>query len=95
MGRAYPVPDRQRWLVCVQHLDGTQMTGTSDADVLDRWRRLHWASPEMDPGAFKDRIAGHARVIYGAGLIGIGAATDDGAFLDALAAEGVLTVSRK
>lgn len=93
--RAYPAPDRHRWSVMIEHLDGSQVVGTSDADALDRWRRLHWASPEMSAAEFKTKIASAARILYGCALIGIGPDTPDDQFLDALAAEGAIEVIRK
>lgn len=93
--KAYPAPTRVQWCVMIEHLNGTQIVGTSDEDVLERWRSLHWASPTMTPEDFKERVAGFARVLYRVGLIGVGAATSDEAFLDALAAEGVIHLVRK
>lgn len=93
--RAYPAPAIQRWAVMVQLRSGEQVVGTDDRDVLDRWRRLQWAAPSMDAATFKERILGYARVLYGAGLIGLDGETPDEQFLDALTAEGVLQVIRK
>lgn len=91
---AYPAPSRQRWAVAVEFLDGTRIVGADDADVVDRWWRLGWGD-DPDRDEFKTVRAQRARAFYGAGLIGIGADTPDRLFLDALAAEGCLTVIRK
>ena len=95
--KPYPVPDRQRWTTCVQLLDGTQLHGNSALEILDRWRFVgffaldHGITREM----FQERTASYARATYNAALIGIGASTGPDDFLDALAAEGVITLSRK
>lgn len=93
--KGYPVPDRQRWHTMIQHLDGTQIAAVDDADALDRWRRLNWATPDLTPSEWQERIAGYARAVFDCGLIGITGTTDPTTFLDALAAEGVIQVSRK
>jgi len=49
----------------------------------------------MTPEDFRERVAGVARAVYSCGLIGVGAESDATTFLDALAAEGVITVIRK
>jgi len=94
--KAYPVPDRQRWNIMVQFLDGTQIVGASEEEVIDRWRGLgFWAVGRLPRGEFQARVAAYARVEYGAGLIGIGADTPPQQFLDALDAEGVVSIVRK
>lgn len=95
--KAYPVPDRPRWATMIQMMDGTQIVGTDDEDVLRRWRSLGmWSvGREMSRQAHQERVAAFARAIYGAVLIGIGRRTEPADFLDALAAEGIIQVIRK
>lgn len=90
----YPAPSKIRWIVGVQFLDGTFIGGADDSDVVDRWLRLSW-SFEGSRTQFKELMVVRCRVIYRAGLIGISGATPDDVFLDALSAEGCLTVIRK
>jgi hypothetical protein len=94
--RAYPVPDRPRWSVCVQFLDGTQLFGNSDDEIIERWMRVgFWAADEMGMPEFKTNVVGKAREVYCAALIGIGAHTPSDQYLNALAAEGIVQVIRK
>lgn len=97
--RPYPVPDRPRWTVCVQFLNGTQLFGNSDEEILERWLSIGmWAAndnPDYNVAYLKRRYVNWARVQYSAGLIGIGPDTPADQFLDACAAEGLLSVSRK
>jgi hypothetical protein len=79
----------------IELLDGTQIVGTSDADVIARWKGLHWAAPEMTTDVFKQRILDWARTMYGCRLIGLNGTSLAEWFLDGLAAEGALTVIRK
>ena len=96
--KKYPAPRRRRWLVQVEFLDGTTIDASSDADAMDRWRRLAAWSDETavtDPDDWMERVLARARVFYNAGLIGITPKMDPKVILDALDAEGCLIVRRK
>jgi hypothetical protein len=95
---AYPVPDKRApWRVQVEFLDGTQINGMSDEDVVSRWRRMAaWfdEGAEKHPARWQQRVVAHARAVYGAELPLIGPSTPAEALLDALAAERCLMLRR-
>ena len=103
MNRIYPVPVRKPWRVLLEFNDGQHLTGMTDADLVQAWRRMHWLAPLPDPhndlAQFKALIIEHAGALYGdlsaRRLRHADGAMSDGAFLDALNDAGAITVIRK
>jgi len=95
---AYPAPFKKDWSVQVEFLDGTEISGMSDADVVERWRRVAaWTDPTAldDPAGWVVKVLDRARVFYGADLDGLGGLTPPATLLDRLAASGVLILRRR
>ena len=94
---AYPVGPKMRWSTQIEFLDGTVISGTDDEDAIERWRRLAaWTDfGAEDRDRWMNLVLDRARVFYGAGLIGISAASSPGQILDSLAAERCILVRRR
>lgn len=95
----YPAPVRRLWHTMIEFNDGQQIVGVDDADVIDAWRRIHWVLDDAENNGgrarFKGRILEHARALHGVRLAWITGNTPDDAYLDALDAEGCITLIRK
>ena len=96
--KGYPAPKARSWKVQVEFFDGTTIDATSDADAVDRWRRLaSWSDPtaETVPEDWMNRVLARARTFYGAELSGLTGASSASEILNAMADQECLFLRRK
>lgn len=95
---AYPAAEIRKWEVQIEFFDGTVIDAASDADAVERWRRVAaWTDPtaETNPTDWQERVIHRARVFHQAKLKGLSGTSTPTALLDALSDEDCLYLRRR